>query len=304
MNAATSQACAGQGEAGVPRPAPPGPAHAMQPSQSARGDQGGGARWPPARTACLIVGAVLLADGLVLMSIGLFSMGVTVPAALGALLGMLAWRWHAVQSGIRRAAWRRRVWQAGWLLLAAWLASVAVFWGVLMQQSRLLQGGPGGAALQAIVVLGSGTPHGKPSPALKARLDKARELAAAHPAAWVVVSGGVDFGETLSEGQVMGDYLRAQGMPPERILQEERSTSTELNLVYSLPLLESKGLGLATPLAVVTSDFHTVRAQRIARKIGFTQAVASAAPTPLYLRYNAWLREYFAFASSWALGEI
>jgi len=43
-----------------------------------------------------------------------------------------------------------------------------------------------------------------------------------------VVSGGVDFGETASEGRIMGDYLRAQGMAPERILQEERSTSTEL----------------------------------------------------------------------------
>jgi hypothetical protein len=28
------------------------------------------------------------------------------------------------------------------------------------------------------------------------------------------------------------------------------------------------------------------------------------APTPLYLRYNAWLREYFANASSLLLGEM
>lgn len=261
-------------------------------------------RWPLLRLACLLAGAVLLADGLVLMSMGLFSMGVTVPGALGLALCLLAWGWHPLQARLGRARWTRRAWRAGWLLLLAWVASVGLFWNALAGQVQAFNAAAGDVPLSAIIVLGSGTPNGQPSPALRARLDKARELAAAHPAAWVVVSGGVDFGETASEGRVMGDYLRAQGMAPERILQEERSTSTELNLRYSLPLLQAKGLGLTSPVAVVTSDFHTVRAQRIARRIGYTHSVVAAAPTPLYLRYNAWLREYFATASSWILGEV
>lgn len=261
-------------------------------------------RWPLLRLASLLAGAVLLADGLVLMSMGLFSMGVTVPGALGLALCMLTWGWHPLQARLGRAGWTRRAWRAGWLLFLAWVASVALFWNALAGQVQAFNAAAGDVPLKAIIVLGSGTPNGQPSPALRARLDKARELAAAHPAAWVVVSGGVDFGETASEGRIMGDYLRAHGMAAERILQEERSTSTELNLRYSLPLLQAKGLGLTSPMAVVTSDFHTVRAQRIARKIGYTQSVVAAAPTPLYLRYNAWLREYFATASSWILGEV
>ncbi len=261
-------------------------------------------RWPLLRLACLLAGAVLLADGLVLMSMGLFSMGVTVPGALGLALCLLAWGWHPLQARLGRARWTRHAWRAGWLLFLAWVASVGLFWNALAGQVQAFNAAAGDVPLKAIIVLGSGTPNGQPSPALRARLDKARELAAAHPAAWVVVSGGVDFGETASEGRIMGDYLRAQGMAAERILQEERSTSTELNLRYSLPLLQAKGLGLTSPMAVVTSDFHTVRAQRIARKIGYTQSVVAGAPTPLYLRYNAWLREYFATASSWILGEV
>lgn len=261
-------------------------------------------RWPLLRLACLLAGAVLLADGLALMSMGLFSMGVTVPGALGLALCMLTWGWHPLQARLGRAGWTRRAWRAGWLLFLAWVASVALFWNALAGQVQAFNAAAGDVPLKAIIVLGSGTPNGQPSPALRARLDKARELAAAHPAAWVVVSGGVDFGETASEGRIMGDYLRAQGLAAERILQEERSTSTELNLRYSLPLLQAKGLGLTSPMAVVTSDFHTVRAQRIARRIGYTQSVVAAAPTPLYLRYNAWLREYFATASSWILGEV
>ena len=260
--------------------------------------------WPWVRIASLLVGAVLLTDALALMGMGFFMLGVTVPGVLGLALCFLGVRWHATRAWFYRMRWGRLLWSTGWLLLLAWVFSVAAFWWVLAREVRAFEEIASTTPVQAIVVLGSGTPKGQPSPALRARLDKARELAAVHPQAWVVVSGGVDFGETLSEGQVMGNYLREQGMAAARILQEERSTSTELNLQYSLPLLQAQGMGLDTAMAVVTSDFHTFRAHRIARKIGYTQATAVAAPTPLYIRYNAWLREYFAMASSWMLKEV
>lgn len=273
-------------------------------SRGWRPQRGNPRGWSWARIASLAAGGVLLGDALALMAQGFFMLGVTVPGVLGLALCGLALSWHRVQAWLQGRRWGRVAWRAGWLALAIWTISVALFWVWLAQQVRQFDGAASAAPLQAIVVLGSGTPRGQPSPALRARLDKARELAALQPQAWVVVSGGVDFGETLSEGQVMGNYLRAQGMAPERILQEERSTSTELNLQYSLPLMQAQGVGLNSPLAVVTSDFHTVRADRIARKMGFTQAIAVAAPTPLYIRYNAWLREYFAMASSWLLREV
>lgn len=260
--------------------------------------------WPWQRKALALLAGVLLGDGLALMAAGYFSMGVTVPGALGLAGGLLAWRWHPVHAWLGLRPWHRRLWHAGWWLLAAWVASVAAFCAVLAWRSQAYDNAAARMPLQAIIVLGSGTPQGRPSPALQARLDKARAVAAAHPSAWVVVSGGVDFGETLSEGRVMGDYLRARGVAPERILQEERSTSTDLNLQYSLPLLQAKGLGLDAATGLVTSDFHTLRAERIARKIGYTRAIPIAAPTPLYIRCNAWLREYFATASSWVLNEV
>ena len=146
----------------------------------------------------------------------------------------------------------------------------------------------------AIVVLGSGTPNGKASPVLAARLDLALKQAALYPQAVVVVSGGVDFGQTRSEAAIMGDYLRNAGLGPDRILQEERSTSTEENLVFTKPLLAQRGLTLQEPVQLVTSDFHTLRAGWIARSTGYRQVSMAGAPTPLYVRYNAWLREYFA----------
>ncbi|GLU28191.1 hypothetical protein Brsp01_34240 [Brucella sp. NBRC 12950] len=84
---------------------------------------------------------------------------------------------------------------------------------------------------------------------------------------------------------------------------EERSTSTDENLRFSANILSANGISLDDTIALVTSDFHVARAMRIARKAGFTSIQGIPAPTPLYLRYNAWLREYFANISGFLLGE-
>ena len=52
----------------------------------------------------------------------------------------------------------------------------------------------------------------------------------------------------------------------------------------------------------MTSDFHIPRAIAIP-KTGLYQVYGVAAETPLATRYNAWLREYFAYASGWLLNE-
>ena len=85
---------------------------------------------------------------------------------------------------------------------------------------------------------------------------------------------------------------------------EERSTSTALNLSLSMELLAAHKLSADNSIAIVTSDFHTPRAQWIADKVGLKNAHTVGAPTPLSIRFNAWLREYFAVASSWVLREF
>ncbi|MGP5134978.1 YdcF family protein [Psychrobacter cibarius] len=156
----------------------------------------------------------------------------------------------------------------------------------------------------AIIILGSGTVAGKPTPTLAKRLDTAVPLIETQPDALVMTSGGVGFQRTRSEADIMATYLHeAHGVPFERILQEGKSTSTEENLANSRTLLEAKGLSITDPIAIVTSDFHSIRAASIARHQGYTQPITVASPTPLSIRYNAWFREYFAFVSGWLLGE-
>jgi uncharacterized SAM-binding protein YcdF (DUF218 family) len=248
-----------------------------------------------------VLGALLIADALMLMADGMFSLGVTLPLAMGVCAVVLGLGWPRVQRWLDERPRRRRLWRLGGAALGIWTLSVAVFWVVL---ARSAQDVVTAEAPAAIVVLGAGAPNGVPSPTLLARLELALAQAARYPAAPVVVSGGLGFGHHPSEARVMGDYLRAHGLAADRIVQEERSTSTDENLRFSRPLLASHGVSADAPVRLVTSDFHTVRARWIARHAGYARVQAVGAPTPLYVRYNAWLREYFAFVSGLVLREF
>ncbi|MGG6831184.1 UNVERIFIED_CONTAM: YdcF family protein, partial [Staphylococcus haemolyticus] len=84
---------------------------------------------------------------------------------------------------------------------------------------------------------------------------------------------------------------------------EDRSRSTAQNLMYSQVILEQQNISQNDPIAIATSDFHSPRARASARYQGYPQVISLSASTPLYLRYNSWLREYFAFLSGWLLNE-
>ena len=255
-----------------------------------------------ARGLLALLGALLLADALVLMGMGHFNVGVVLPAGLGAAALGLSWKWQAVQHWRAARALHARLWSLAWAGLALWLISLFWFWSHLFGLGLAPQQVP---PVQSIVVLGSGTLDGHPRPVLAARLDTAAELAKLQPQALVAVCGGVDWGEKESEAEVMARYLQQHhGIAAQRLVLEKLSTSTELNLKLSRPLLAERGLAADAPMAMVSSDFHLMRAMNIAKRQDLPQVYPVAAPTPLTTRFNSWLREYFAMASSWLLGEV
>ena len=254
------------------------------------------------RALLAVLGLLLLVDALVLMCLGHFNVGVVLPAGLGAAALGLSWKWRAVQYWRAARPLHARLWSLAWAGLVLWLISLFWFWSRLSGLGLEPQQVP---PVQSIVVLGSGTLDGHPRPVLAARLDQAAQLAKLQPQALVAVCGGVDWGEKESEAEVMARYLQQRhGIAAQRLVLEKLSTSTELNLKLSRPLLAERGLAADAPMAMVSSDFHLMRAMDIARRQGLPQVYPVAAPTPLATRFNAWLREYFAMASSWLLGEV
>lgn len=251
--------------------------------------------------ALTALGGLLLAQSVYLVTVKVTHLGVMLPAALGAVLVFLGTTQRSWQLWLEDQPLRQLVWQwvqAGFWL---WLASLGAFFGLLAlrQQGQNLPG----LRPEVIVVLGSSTPNAQPSPTLAQRLDLAYTLAQQHPKAQVIVSGGVDFRQRTSEASVMAAYLESKGLDKSRLLLEDRSTSTYENLVFSLRLLQASGQTAEAATVLVTSDFHTLRASWIAKKTGWKNITTAGAPTPLYMRYNAWLREYFAFVSGWLLRE-
>lgn len=259
-------------------------------------------RWPWLRGVMGALGLALLGDAVVLMGYGMFNVGVLVPLAVGAALLLIVALRGRVAGAVAHSVGWRRMWRLGWAALILWLASLGLLWGLIADQ---VNAAADAGSVDAIIVLGSSTRDGQPSATLARRLDAAAQIARTRPDALVVTSGGVDFGERESEGRVMANYLQeVHGLPGDRVLAEEKSTSTALNLQYSQDMLANRGVARDARVAIVTSDFHTLRARWIARKSGLVNITTVGASTPLSIRFNAWLREYFAVASSWLLGEF
>ena len=190
------------------------------------------------RTLLALAGGALFLDGAVLIVLGHFNLGTMLPVALGALFLAIAVWWAPLTRWRHHDRRRQQWWRVGWWGLAAWMLSVVVFWVFFLRGAGV---SPAEAPpVQAIVVLGAGIQNGQPRPALAARLDTAAALARLQPEALIAVCGGQVWGTTDTEAEVMARYLQERhGIAPERLVLEKDSTSTELNLRYSLPLLHT-----------------------------------------------------------------
>jgi uncharacterized SAM-binding protein YcdF (DUF218 family) len=243
----------------------------------------------------------LLLDCLYLVTVRVTHFGVILPAVISLaliLFSLFQSRWHAWLSNRR---WRLLAWRGVLVGFFLWLASLTAFF-IAMQRLQLSD--VANTDAQVIIVLGSGSPNNQASPTLAERLQLAARLAQLRPSAMVVVSGGAGFNEEVTEARVMADYLVGLGLDAKRIILEDRSTSTHENLVFAARLLEDFGMTRSVSMLLVTSDFHTARASWIAKRAGWINVRTAGALTPLYMRYNAWLREYFACLSGWLLGEF
>ncbi len=152
---------------------------------------------------------------------------------------------------------------------------------------------------KVVVVLGAGLRRDKPSTLLRYRLDKAYDYAMAHPDVFVVTSGGQGRDEWVPEGQAMRDYLIEKGLPPERVVAENASTSTEENFSLSLELLQQYGFDENTPIVYVSNAFHCYRAGCYAKRAGFTQVTSLPSTTPWRSVLPCYLREALALAYYW-----
>jgi uncharacterized SAM-binding protein YcdF (DUF218 family) len=108
-----------------------------------------------------------------------------------------------------------------------------------------------------------------------------------------VPSGGQGPDEVVSEAQAMRDYLVGNGVEPDRILLEDRSTTTRENMVFSRAVIERDAGSDAGELAVgfSTTNYHVFRGYVCAHQAGMA-AEGVGSTIRAYFWPNAFLREF------------
>ena len=141
-----------------------------------------------------------------------------------------------------------------------------------------------------VVVLGCRVKNKKPSLALKERLDKTYQYLNENPKLQCILSGGQGANEEISEAKCMYQYLVSKGIDPHRLYQEDKSTSTRENILFSYRLIKKENLPKA--ITIITNEFHEYRAQTIARRLNI-KSYAISAHTAWWLFPTYFVREIF-----------
>ena len=143
-----------------------------------------------------------------------------------------------------------------------------------------------------LIVLGAGVIGEEVTPSLASRLDTAADYFNQNPNTMIIVSGGMGDNADITEAEAMKRYLIEKGIPPERIIKEDESTSTYENFAFTRQILETE-FPADTTIAFTTNTFHIYRAAYIARHFELNVNQLDA-PTPLTAATPNYLREMLA----------
>ena len=119
--------------------------------------------------------------------------------------------------------------------------------------------------VDAIVVLGAAQFNGRPSDVFKARLEHAVELWKEGWADWFVVTGGKLPDDRTTEAEVARAWAVANGVPPDRILAEDRGRTTLESLEAVRGIFRTEDLHTAL---FVSDETHMLRVLRMANDLG------------------------------------
>ncbi|MEU4286585.1 YdcF family protein [Kribbella sp. NPDC026596] len=146
-----------------------------------------------------------------------------------------------------------------------------------------------------VIVLGSGLRGSRVPPLLASRLDRAKQVydraIRRGRSTLIITSGGQGPDEDIPESHAMASYLIERGVPEDRVLREDESTSTWENLTFSRELMVARQPKYRC--LIVTNNFHAFRAALTARRAKVNGQVVGS-PTAAYYWPTATIREFVA----------
>lgn len=142
------------------------------------------------------------------------------------------------------------------------------------------------------IILGCKVNDKTPSEMLENRIAAAYKYLSANENAVVIASGGKGDDENISEAEAIGNSLVEKGVSCERIILEDKSTSTAENMLFSKRIMDETGLG--NEAVIITSEFHQLRSTLLAKKSGIKPYNISSKSKPFSL-FTSIVREWLAF---------
>lgn len=138
---------------------------------------------------------------------------------------------------------------------------------------------------------------------LRSRIEAAAVYLKENENVKAICCGGIVHADQYkSEAEAIKDGLVASGIEEERIILEDKSTTTEENFLNAKAIIEELRGDKEVAVAFLTSEFHLMRASYIAKSVG-VPCKCTPAKTPLKKRYGAYLRELIVYPIAIARGN-
>lgn len=175
------------------------------------------------------------------------------------------------------------------------VALVVVYFAVTLVQVWWTSGRDDTSPADAIIVMGAAQWDGRPSPVFRARLDHAADLYDRGVAPIVIVTGGKQTGDRVTQGFAGLEYLLGRGVPESAIKVEVGGTNSYEELSAAALIMREGAMG--TRVLLVSDPYHALRIRGIAREVGLD---AHVSPTDVGAPWRSYLRE----AGAVGLGRI
>lgn len=156
------------------------------------------------------------------------------------------------------------------------------------------------AGMDYLIVLGAKVEEGgQPSKALQRRINAAAEYLEENPQTIAIASGGQGRDEVISEAECIRNGLLALGVAEERILLEDKSTTTSENVEFSMALMQENA-----KVGIVTNNYHVFRAILLAKHAGIKNVYGLAADYTGYTLLHYMMRDGACLIADKLLGNL
>jgi uncharacterized SAM-binding protein YcdF (DUF218 family) len=243
----------------------------------------------------MIIGIIGVFDFVFLLTLNIaFNVGTILPIVIGVFLIILSYLKLKGVRLIKNVYFSRGISICLILFIISFVVVEAFIWSSTKDERN--------TKVDFVVLLGAGLKGDRITATFMNRMENCVKYLKVNPEIRVIVSGGQGIGETISEAEAMKRYLTEKGIKEDRILEEDKATSTFENFKYSKIVLNQNLGDKDYKIMIITNDFHMFRAKMLAKRCGFI-AYGMPAKTWWGVFPNSCIREYFAVIKSFLIDK-